>query len=189
MLTSSAPLNPKSHEGNLEDQDGYLPMQWVALQKTNTYFQESTNFIASSKQACFFVPEGDITWSFKVAHCSYNPEKQPGWKENKALHSWHTQQDVLEASQTYRGVSTNNNQPSGEKAIMLKGLHYIICQCPGWNTPPVADLELPLWYNSSPSWEKTSTHTSWTIYWYLLLKSCMTMIVVLVFEMQIWNCC
>lgn len=53
-------------------------------------------FYSKQKAHLFFVLQGDILSSLKVAHCKRDPEKWPRQTVVRALHSWHTQQDMWE---------------------------------------------------------------------------------------------
>lgn len=73
-MGSLGPQVPRGQQGGL----GWTPAHavcYIIIQKRNSDSRESTNVIESSKQACFFVAEENIISSFKVVHCSYNPEK------------------------------------------------------------------------------------------------------------------
>lgn len=111
-----------------------IPTYAVCCIIGNTYLHESTNFLASSKQACFCTRGRHY---LILQSCSLQIQSWGiAWvKRGQGLTFLAYPAKHIEAWEIYGGVSANKNQPSGKRVRILKGLHCIISQFPGLNTP------------------------------------------------------
>ena len=96
------PLPFKSYAGEVDGSCACLFLQWVLLQNRKTWVWEIYHFYNERQVNLFLRKRGLYPPGFC---CKWNLEKLSGYRDVRAFHSWHTQQEYTRMLWAHGGLT------------------------------------------------------------------------------------